>query len=140
MGRRPAHRRKPAPAQVPKPPSVTSAETLEATVRNEHLDAGARHRMDIEGTACGRVPSRQSDERQPSSRLTVFPSRYRFSLGNKKAPDKYDTPAVRDKDNLGSGTMRCHNCHNDRNNEMAQAESVTPTRERPRQRKAPAGS
>jgi len=63
-----------------------------------------------------------------ASRLTVFPSRYRFSPGNKKAPDKYDTPAVRDKDNLGSGTMRCHNCHNDRNNEMAQAESVTSTR------------
>jgi hypothetical protein len=26
---------------------------------------------------------------------------------------------VRGPDNLGAGTMRCYNCHNDRNNEMA---------------------
>lgn len=28
-------------------------------------------------------------------------------------------PVVRGSDNLGAGTMRCYNCHNDRNNEMA---------------------
>jgi len=28
-------------------------------------------------------------------------------------------PVVRGPDNLGAGTMRCYNCHNDRNNEMA---------------------